>query len=212
MWTGPQHANSHQSALNNITYIAGRPGVATLVRESIRLLENTTVDSDDHLVQLLNRDMNRLDEDRYEHPGVFRMPLHIDTLKQRSGARNFVIDTANARDRYGKPKYPLTLGLNSLATRVLFSNATAHGHKPKATGVEYLVGEGLYAADDRHDANQEGELCSVKAKREVIISGGSFNTPQLLKLSGIGPRSELEEHGIPIIADLPAVVRVSPAL
>lgn len=149
---------------NNITYVTGQPGVSSLVRESIRLLENTTVDSDEQLVQLLERDMNRLEEARYEHPGVFQLPLHIDALKQRSGAYNFVVETANARDEDGKPKYPLTLSLHSLATRVLFSNATSQGSKPKATGVEYLVGEALYGADDRYDADQKGELRTVKAK------------------------------------------------
>ena len=45
----------------------------------------------------------------------------------------------------------------------------------------------------------------VRARREVIVSTGSINTPQLLKLSGIGPAAELREHGIPIIRHLPGV-------
>jgi choline dehydrogenase len=43
------------------------------------------------------------------------------------------------------------------------------------------------------------------AKQEVIISAGTFNTPQLLKLSGIGPADELRRLGIPIVVDLPGV-------
>jgi choline dehydrogenase len=43
------------------------------------------------------------------------------------------------------------------------------------------------------------------ARKEVIISAGTFNTPQLLKLSGIGPADELRKFGIPLIVDLPGV-------
>jgi choline dehydrogenase len=45
----------------------------------------------------------------------------------------------------------------------------------------------------------------VRANRELILSGGSINSPQLLKLSGIGPAAELRAHGIPVIHDLPGV-------
>ncbi|XP_015785701.1 glucose dehydrogenase [FAD, quinone]-like isoform X1 [Tetranychus urticae] len=43
----------------------------------------------------------------------------------------------------------------------------------------------------------------VYARREIIVSGGSINSPQLLMISGIGPAQHLKDHGIPIIADLP---------
>ena len=43
------------------------------------------------------------------------------------------------------------------------------------------------------------------ASREVIISGGAYSSPQLLKLSGIGPAAELAQHGIPTVIDLPGV-------
>jgi len=45
----------------------------------------------------------------------------------------------------------------------------------------------------------------VRARREVILSGGPVNSPQLLKLSGIGPRAELSRHGIDIVHELPGV-------
>jgi choline dehydrogenase len=46
---------------------------------------------------------------------------------------------------------------------------------------------------------------TVVARREVILAGGAINTPQLLKLSGIGPAAELRAHGIEIVRDLPGV-------
>lgn len=177
-----------------------------MAREAIRILEGVNADSDEQLTELLNRDMNRLDTQRYEEQGVYRFPLHVDALKRRSGARSYVSDTLNAKNENGSAKYPLTLSTSSLATKVLFRNSTSHGNSPRAYGVEYLIGEGLYSADRRYDTSETGQLARVTASREVIVSGGSFNTPQILKLSGVGPRDELEALGIPVVADLPAVV------
>jgi choline dehydrogenase len=80
----------------------------------------------------------------------------------------------------------LTVTLHAQATRVLVE----HG---RAVGVEY-----------RH---QGGELRQVRANREVILSGGSYNSPQLLMLSGIGPAEELRAVGITPALDLPGVGR-----
>ena len=67
--------------------------------------------------------------------------------------------------------------------RVVIENA-------KATGVEYL----------RH-----GKAHLARAEREVILSGGAFNTPQILMLSGIGPEDELARHGIAVNTALAGV-------
>ena len=47
----------------------------------------------------------------------------------------------------------------------------------------------------------------VRARREVIVSGGTYNSPQLLMLSGIGPAAHLKEHGIDVVHDSPGVGR-----
>lgn len=138
--------------------------------------------------------------------GVYMFVPAVTENKRRSGARTYIMDTLNAKNEDGSKKYPLTLSTRSLATKVLFDQ---DGHVPRASGVEYMVGDALYAADQRYDPSTTGELRTVLASREVIVSGGAFNTPQILKLSGVGPREELESLGIQVIADVPAVVRES---
>ncbi len=54
---------------------------------------------------------------------------------------------------------------------------------------------------------QQGEARTLACRREVILCAGAFNTPQLLMLSGIGPRDELDALGIPCVADVPGVGR-----
>lgn len=51
----------------------------------------------------------------------------------------------------------------------------------------------------------KGDPMRFEADREVILSGGAINSPQLLMLSGVGPKAHLAEHGIAPVADLPAV-------
>lgn len=46
---------------------------------------------------------------------------------------------------------------------------------------------------------------TLAAKKEVILSAGAFQSPQLLMVSGVGPRETLQQHGIPVVADLPGV-------
>jgi len=50
-----------------------------------------------------------------------------------------------------------------------------------------------------------GQLFTARARREVILSAGAVNSPQLLQLSGVGPGALLQQHGIPVLLDQPAV-------
>jgi choline dehydrogenase len=95
----------------------------------------------------------------------------------------------------------LVVRTHALATRVLLDDSR------RAVGVEYLEGAHLYRADPRASASGPtgAPRRTVRASREVILAGGAFNTPQLLMLSGVGPRDELERHGIPVRVELPGV-------
>ena len=55
--------------------------------------------------------------------------------------------------------------------------------------------------------SRSGEKCTVRCRREVILCGGSLNSPQLLLLSGVGPKEDLSKLGIPVVHDLPGVGR-----
>ncbi|HEX2828951.1 MAG TPA: GMC family oxidoreductase [Burkholderiales bacterium] len=125
--------------------------------------------------------------------GVHYVPLSTRD-GERYGTRERVLETA-ARHREH-----LHVELDALATRVLFDDSL------RAIGVEYLKGARLYRAHAQ-PATNEGERRTVYASREVILAGGAFNTPQLLMLSGVGPRDALAAHGIACRVDLPGVGR-----
>jgi choline dehydrogenase len=119
--------------------------------------------------------------------GLTFTPLAVGADGKRSGPKDYLLDVQR--------RYPdrVTIKTGALADRVLFDG-------DRATGVEFMQGEGLYG----NDAGDPKKV-SVHAKREVILSAGAFNTPQLLMLSGIGPREELEKNGIPVRKDLQGV-------
>jgi choline dehydrogenase-like flavoprotein len=73
------------------------------------------------------------------------------------------------------------------------------------TGVQALrvVMEGRRAVGVEVRAG--GQVRTLRARREVLLSAGALQSPQLLMLSGIGPGAELQRHGIPVVHDLPGV-------
>lgn len=73
-------------------------------------------------------------------------------------------------------------------TRIIFSTEDV----PRALGVEVANGE-------------SSPYFRVSARKEVILAAGSLNTPQVLNLSGIGAKDELDKFGIKVVKDLPAV-------
>jgi choline dehydrogenase len=78
----------------------------------------------------------------------------------------------------------------------------------EACGVEYVQGSHLYKASSLASSSSNShsfKKSSIYAKREIIVSGGQWMTPQLLQLSGIGDQNLLKQFGIDIIQDLPGV-------
>ncbi|WP_444944140.1 GMC family oxidoreductase [Microbulbifer sp. ZKSA006] len=148
------------------------------------------------LEQIVNGNL-RLDINHWDvaagQEGPFVAPMAADSRSQRTSVREHLLAA--------QAIYPnlLHIRTNSLATRVLFEEKTV-------IGVEFLEGASLYKADPYYEENgSPGVLRQVRASREVILSGGAFNSPQLLKLSGIGPAHELRDHGIEPLVDLPGV-------
>ena len=123
--------------------------------------------------------------------GLRYVPLSTNN-HARTGTRERVLEIAC--------KYPdrLRVELNALATRVLFDDSN------RAIGVEYLKGQRLYRAHTQ-PSQETGELRRLYASREVILAGGTFNTPQLLMLSGIGPGHVLKKYEIPLRVELSGV-------
>lgn len=115
------------------------------------------------------------DYNGFRQEGFGRMDMTVRNGTRCSAAKAYLYP---ARKRSN-----LTVIQNALVTRVLFEGK-------RAVGVEFERG---------------GQLQQVRAAREAILSGGSINSVQLLKLSGIGPAQELSDLGIPVLADRPGV-------
>ena len=105
--------------------------------------------------------------------GFGRTQFNLKNGKRHSTARAYLTPSVLKRKN-------LTLLTHAMASRVLLDGT-------RARGLEF-----------EHD----GVVTSAEAAREVILSGGSFNTPQLLMLSGIGPADHLRAFGINVVADL----------
>ena len=111
----------------------------------------------------------------HQHEGVGFSQMSRNGRFRGSTARTFL---AQAK---GRPN--LRVETNAFATRLLFDGK-------RCTGVAFRQG---------------GQDRRVTAAREVILSGGTINSPHLLQVSGIGPAAHLKAIGVPVVHDLPGV-------
>ncbi|XP_050082478.1 glucose dehydrogenase [FAD, quinone]-like [Anopheles aquasalis] len=118
------------------------------------------------------------DFNRDRHIGYGRAQFTVIGATRCSPAKAF-LTPAKARPNLHVIK-------NALATGI-----TIDERSNVAQGVRFMVG------------SHEQSKLTVRARKEVILSAGSINTPQLLMLSGIGPKDELQRFGIPSRVDLP---------
>ncbi|KAH6970660.1 hypothetical protein BKA56DRAFT_559070 [Ilyonectria sp. MPI-CAGE-AT-0026] len=148
---------------------------------------------------LISGDANADTSTRDHEAGYYQIPLSSREAS-RIGPRELILSVRDATFSNGTKKYPLDVRTNCYVSKVTFDDSTP----PRATGVEFLDGKHLYSASPL-STGAAGEPGSATASREVIVAGGVYNTPQILKLSGIGPAEELEKFNISVIVDLPGV-------
>jgi len=115
------------------------------------------------------------DMNGFQQEGFGPMDMTVANGRRCSAARAYL--------RPAMRRNNLDVRTHCFVTRILFEGR-------RAVGVSYRRG---------------GTDHTIRARREVIVSGGPINTPQLLKLSGIGPRAELSQLGIPVVHELPGV-------
>ncbi|XP_066591994.1 glucose dehydrogenase [FAD, quinone]-like [Prorops nasuta] len=105
------------------------------------------------------------------------------TVAQTNSRDGVRVSSASAFLRPVRHRKNLHVALNATATRIIIENF-------QAVGVEYI---------------QDGEVRVARAAREVVVSGGAVNSPQLLLLSGIGPQEHLRSVNVSVVKDLPGV-------
>ncbi|MGE0009742.1 MAG: GMC family oxidoreductase [Candidatus Babeliales bacterium] len=136
-------------------------------------------------------------------------PAALQPFQRVSSANTYLYDAENRRN--------LTVKSEVLVTNLIISDSN------KVKGVEYLKGWNIYQAGRNPNTSQAGyggtvgdarfngvaakkeSTCKVYAKKAVVLCAGAFNTPQILNLSGIGNRFDLEPMGIESKLHLPGV-------
>jgi choline dehydrogenase len=154
-------------------------------------------------------ELNAATPGRDTNEGMFSVPLAM-RQGRRNGTRDWIRQT--------QADFPNNLRVvtGALVTRVVFAGTTdSQGHyqptaddkgRLQAVGVEFIQGDHLYRADPQAPSSgPPPPKRIVTVKREVVLSAGAFNSPQLLMLSGVGPRDQLTRLGIDTLVELPGV-------
>jgi len=190
-WLTTSEANPHLVLKDKV--------ILRLLFKAIKLALKTGLEHP-FLALLTRLDPNDLRSGIDMREGLAFTPLAVADGK-RNGPREFVVKTAEAHSN-------LTIWKHCLATKILFEKPDPPA-LPRAIGVEFYQGKHLY--ETYPAARAQGPEATPPAtsqafvSREVIVAAGAFNSPQLLKLSGVGPERELRDLQIDLVADLPGV-------
>ena len=135
-------------------------------------------------------------------------PYH-ERFRQAAQQAGFpIIDDFNGAEQEGLGTYQVT---QKHGERWSAARAYLHPHMGKRDNlkvetkaqVQRILFEGTRAVGV--EFLQGGQVRTLRAKQEVILSAGALQTPQLLMLSGVGPKQHLTDHGIDLVKDLPGV-------
>ncbi len=152
------------------------------------------------IYQALLSDLNPNQKDQIQMPrtGPFLTPLNSTKEGKRWSARDLL------RKALENPKIKDKLHIldRTLVTKLDLRPSDGPGRRVLCQGVHVLTGQKLYGS-----GALPGQTSFLKAKKEVILSGGSFNSPQILQLSGIGDPDHLSRIGVPVQVPLPYVGR-----
>lgn len=139
--------------------------------------------------------------------GPMRNPLYQAWIDAAAQAGYPITSDINGEQQEGFGRMDMTVrdGARCSAAKAYLRPAMKRPNLAVITHAmaEEIVMEGKRAVGIRY--RRAGQPHVARASREVILSGGPINSPQLLMLSGIGPAAELRRHGIDIVADRPGV-------
>jgi choline dehydrogenase len=135
--------------------------------------------------------------------GSLKNPLHQAWMQSAKAAGYPLTSDVNGRQQEGFGRMDMTVGEGRRwsAANAYLKPALKRPNLTVLTGalVSKVVFEAKRAVGVRY--SQGGQVFEAKARAEVILAGGAINSPQLLKLSGIGPAAELASHGLDVICD-----------
>ena len=134
-------------------------------------------------------------------------PIAAAFLKAGEQAGYTLTDDVNGHCQEGFGRFPMNAadGYRSTTASAYLASARQRRNlaiRPRCH-VERLICEGRRAVALVY--RRSGRNCRVNVRREIVLCAGAFNSPKLLKLSGIGPADELRTHGIEVVHDLPGV-------
>ncbi len=139
--------------------------------------------------------------------GTLENPLHAAWLEAARQAGYPLTADVNGFQQEGFGRMDMTVdrGVRASTAHAYLHPVRSRGNLAVETGAlaSAVLFEGRRAVGVRY--RQGGDERTVRARREVLVCTGSIGSPQLLKLSGVGPAAELREFGIPVVRDLPGV-------